>query len=147
MPASRPDDRQDLRRSLRDLVALTMLPTVWARYQPSQICADLVDVVARMIDADGVYLTSAANGCPELLWLRREDDHEIARLLREVANAFDDSATRTDAGHSALQMLVSPLSFQSGGRFVVGACRPGFPNEMERLILRVAVNQAATWLE
>jgi hypothetical protein len=59
MPVSDPGRSQDLRRSLRDLVALTMLPTVWARYRPAQICADLVDVVARMIDADGVYLTPA----------------------------------------------------------------------------------------
>jgi PAS domain S-box-containing protein len=145
MPGSASDGVQDLRRSLRDLVALTMLPTVWARYEPRQICADLVDVVARMIDADGVYLTSPANGCPDLLRLRNEEDHEAARLLREAGNGSERPAT--DAGQPALQMLSSPLSFQGGGRFVVGARRPDFPNEMERLILRVAVNQAATWLE
>ena len=145
MPGSASDGVQDLRRSLRDLIALTMLPTVWARYEARQICTDLVDVVARMIDADGVYLASPANGCPDLLRLRNEADHEAARLLREAGNGSERAAT--DAGQPALQMLSSPLSFQGGGRFVVGARRPDFPNEMERLILRVAVNQAATWLE
>lgn len=145
MPGSASDGVQDLRRSLRDLIALTMLPTVWARYEPRQICTDLVDVVARMIDADGVYLASPANGCPDLLRLRNEADHEAARLLREAGNGSERAAT--DAGQPALQMLSSPLSFQGGGRFVVGARRADFPNEMERLILRVAVNQAATWLE
>lgn len=145
MPGSASDGVQDLRRSLRDLIALTMLPTVWARYEARQICTDLVDVVARMIDADGVYLASPANGCPDLLRLRNEADHEAARLLREAGNGSERAAT--DAGQPALQMLSSPLSFQGGGRFVVGARRADFPNEMERLILRVAVNQAATWLE
>ena len=117
MPGSASDGVQDLRRSLRDLIALTMLPTVWARYEARQICTDLVDVVARMIDADGVYLASPANGCPDLLRLRNEADHEAARLLREAGNGSERAAT--DAGQPALQMLSSPLSFQGGGRFVV----------------------------
>ena len=131
-------DDQDLRRSLRDLVALTMLPTVWARYEPRQICADLVDVVARMIDADGVYLSSAANGCPEVLRLRDEGDRELERFLRAPAGATPEPPLRA---------LSSPMSFQTEDRFVVAARRPDFPNEMERLILRVALNQASTWLE
>jgi PAS domain S-box-containing protein len=139
MAASHPEGSQDLRRSLRDLVALTMLPTVWARYQPAQICADLVDVVARMIDADGVFLTAPANGVEQLLWLRTEDDQEAARILREEGNTRGTTA--------ALQVASYSFSFQAGGRFAVGARRPGFPSEMERLILQVAVNQAATWLE
>ena len=52
----------ELRRSLRDVVSLSMLPTVWAAYGPSQICADLVDVVNRMVSADGVFLASTTCG-------------------------------------------------------------------------------------
>ena len=131
---------QDLRRSLRDLVALSMLPTVWVRYDAPQICGDLVDVVARMIDADGVYLSSTVNGCPDLLRRRDEDDRDVARLLRD-ATAADES------GKPPLRLLSAPLSFQADDRFVVGARRPDFPNELERLIVRVALNQASTWLE
>ncbi len=147
MPANDAEGVQDLRRSLRDLIALTMLPTVWARYEPRQICADLVDVVARMIDADGVYLTSPLNGCPELLRLRDKDDCEAARMLRETGNGPEEVGSGTDVEAAALRLLSSPLSFQMGGRFVVAARRRDFPNEMERLVLRVAINQAATWLE
>ena len=130
-------DVQDLRRSLRDLVALTMLPTVWARYEPRQICADLVDVVGRMINADGVYLASPANGCPDLLRLRDEGDRDLERVLREGVQAPEPP----------LRLLSSPLSFHTEDRFVVAARRPDFPNDTERLILRIAVNQASTWLE
>ena len=141
---------QDLRRSLRDLVALTMLPTVWARYEPRQICADLVDVVARMIDADGVYLASPTNDCPELLRLRHEEDRELERILRSVtaeAPAAGKVQTETPPDQPPVRLLSSPLSFQQADRFIVAARRPDFPNELERLILRVAVNQASTWLE
>jgi signal transduction histidine kinase/ActR/RegA family two-component response regulator len=137
-------DLAELRRSLRDVVALTMLPTVWAGYESRQICADFVDVVARMVDAEGVFLTSPANGCDELLRLRREDDAEAERSLRAAAAEVAIGTVQTVAG---LRLLTSALSFNTADRFVVAARRPDFPNETERLILRVAANQASTWLD
>jgi PAS domain S-box-containing protein len=143
-------DLLELRRSLRDVVALTMLPTVWAAYEPHQICADLVDVIARMVDADGVYLTSPANGAAEILRLKREGDYETERCLR--AAVADEAAISTvqvagGTGTTALRLLAAPLSFQTRDRFVVASRRADFPDELERLILRVAANQASTWLD
>ena len=143
-------DLLELRRSLRDVVALTMLPTVWAAYEPHQICADLVDVVARMVDADGVYLTSPANGAAEILRLKRQGDQETERCLR--AAAAEEAAIATvqvagGTGEPTLRLLAAPLSFRTGDRFVVASRRADFPDEMERLILRVAANQASTWLD
>ena len=74
----------ELRRSLRDVLALTMLPTVWAGYEPQQICADLVDVVARMVNADGVYLGPDVQGSIEILRLKRQGDTDTEQALREV---------------------------------------------------------------
>lgn len=138
-----------LRRSLRDVVALTMLPTVWAGYNPKQICADLVDVVARMIDADGVLLISATSGCGDILRLKRVGDRATERSLRAAAAEVVTADVRTAAadGETPLRMLTSSLSLQSTDRFVVAARRADFPNETERVILRVAANQASTWLE
>jgi signal transduction histidine kinase/CheY-like chemotaxis protein len=137
-------DLTELRRSLRDVVALTMLPTVWAGYEPRQICADFVDVVARMVDSDGVFLRSPANGCDELLRLRREGDVETERSLRAAAV---EAAIGTVETVADLRLLTTALSFNTTDRFVVAARRPDFPNETERLILRVAANQASTWLD
>jgi signal transduction histidine kinase/CheY-like chemotaxis protein len=149
------NDLAELRRSLRDLVALTMLPTVWAGYEPSQICVDLVDVVARMVDADGVYLHSPTNGCDELLRLKREGDAETEDALRAAAAeatigsvvTIGNVQTITGSGQYPLRLLASSLSFQTTDRFVVAARRAEFPNETERLLLRVAANQASTWLD
>lgn len=139
----------ELRRSLRDVVALTMLPTVWAGYGPQQICADLVDVVARMVDADGVYLTSPTNEFAEILRLKREGDRETERCVRAAAAEFVIGTVQTVAatGGPGLRLMTSSLSFQTTDRFVVASRRADFPNETERLILRVAANQASTWLD
>jgi PAS domain S-box-containing protein len=149
-PAAEPArDVAELRRSLRDVVALTMLPTVWAGYEPRQICADLVDVIARMVDADGIYLTAPANEGGEILRLGREGDHETERGLRAAAAEAAPGNVQTVAGSGGppLRLLTSALSFHTLDRFVVASRRADFPNETERLILRVAANQASNWLD
>jgi signal transduction histidine kinase/CheY-like chemotaxis protein len=148
-PLTPAPDLAELRRSLRDLVALTMLPTVWAGYEPRQICVDLVDVVARMVDADGVYLHSPTNGCDELLRLKSEGDRETEDALRAAAaeGTIGPVQTVTGQGQYPLRLRTSSLSFQTTDRFVVAARRAEFPNETERLLLRVAANQASTWLD
>jgi PAS domain S-box-containing protein len=142
-------DLAALRRSLRDVVALTMLPTVWAAYEPRQICADLVDVITRMIDVDGVYLTAPSNECGEILRLESEDDQETERFLRAAAAeaATGNVQTVAGSGEPPLRLLTFALSFQTNDRFAVAARRPDFPTEIERLTLRVAANQASTWLD
>src|ERR1041385_6717224 len=78
-------DLDALRRSLRDVVALTMLPTVWAAYEPHQICADLVGVITRMIDVEGVYLIAPSHQCTDILHLKDSGDREVERCLRAAA--------------------------------------------------------------
>jgi PAS domain S-box-containing protein len=134
-----------LRRSLRDVVALTMLPTVWAAYEPPQICSDLVDVIMRMIDADGVYLTAQA--CGEIVRLKRESDLEIADFLRSSAASAPGVAGAVVDSSGVPRLLTLALSFRTPDRLLVASRRSDFPTEMERLVLRVASNQAATWLD
>src|ERR1051326_7679016 len=83
--AERGRDLDALRRSLRDVVALTMLPTVWAAYEPNQICADLVDVITRMIDVEGVYLLAPSHQCHDILRLKHQGNREVERCLRAAA--------------------------------------------------------------
>jgi PAS domain S-box-containing protein len=147
--AERGRDLDALRRSLRDVVALTMLPTVWAAYEPHQICADLVDVIARMIDVEGVYLIAPSHQCSDILRLKNPSDQETERCLRAVAADAPNGNVRTVArsGEPDLRLLALPLSYHGTDRFAVAGCRSDFPTETERLILRVAANQASTWLD
>src|SRR5687767_5916981 len=138
-------DSAGLRRSLRDLVALTMLPTVWAGYRPRQICEDLVDVLARMVDADGILLISTRNDVPELVRLKRAGDVETERSMRDALGSVSSVQTVATAD-GALRLLTASLSLHTTDRLVVAARRADFPNEMERLTFSVAINQASTWL-
>src|SRR3954462_9075898 len=52
-----------LRRCLRDLVALSALPALWAGRDPAQIADGLAEVLASMLHADLVYV--GLNGLPE----------------------------------------------------------------------------------
>src|ERR1051325_6508026 len=142
-------DLDALRRSLRDVVSLTMLPTVWAAYEPHQICADLVDVICRMIDVEGVYLIAPSHQCSDILRLKHQGDREIVRCLRAAAAEGANGNVRTVArpGQDDLRLLTFALSYHANDRFAVAARRPDFPTEIERLILRVAANQASTWLD
>src|ERR1043165_3131154 len=102
----------ELRRSLRDVVALTTLPTVWAAYEPRQICADLVDVITRMIDVEGVYLIAPSHRCSDILHLKDEGDREAERCLRAAAADAPNGNVQTAArpGEPGLRLLTLSLS-------------------------------------
>jgi signal transduction histidine kinase len=141
------DETQLLRRCLRDVVALTALPSVWSGYDTRQICTDVVDLIARTLDPDAVYLTASSDAIA-LVHLRDPNDEEAQRLLREAATGPIQSEQRmTGSGGRELRILSCPLSPDSADRLLLAAWRSDFPNEMERLLLRVAANQASTWIE
>ena len=53
--ATVPGETRTLRRTMRDLVALSALPALWAGYRPLQIAEGLADVLFSMLRLDLVY--------------------------------------------------------------------------------------------
>ena len=51
-------DLLDLRHFVRDLAALTALPTVWKDYEPTRIAESAASALAPMLGADFVYIRS-----------------------------------------------------------------------------------------
>ena len=51
-----PSETQTLRRTMRDLVALSALPAVWAGYRPLQVAEGLADVLLSTLRLDLVYI-------------------------------------------------------------------------------------------
>src|ERR1041385_801267 len=125
-------DLDALRRSLRDVVALTMLPTVWAAYEPHQICTDLVDVISRMIDVEGVYLVAPSHQGGDILRLKQQGNREVERCLGAAAADRPNGNVKivARAGGPDIHLLTFALSYHSADRFVVAACRPDFPTEI-----------------
>src|SRR5688572_20575422 len=50
------DDVSSLRRGMRDLVALTALPAIWAGRQPRDVAEGLADVLITILRLDLVYI-------------------------------------------------------------------------------------------
>src|SRR4029077_15382061 len=50
------DESRTLRRTMRDLVALSALPAVWAGYRPLQVAEGLADVLLSTLRLDLVYI-------------------------------------------------------------------------------------------
>src|SRR5688500_12080104 len=121
-----------LRRCLRDVVAMTMLPAGCAGYDAVHIFNDLVDVVIRTVDADGVLLTVSGRATFDILCLRDETDPHLAGLLREWATAPAAGDEPVACGGRELRFLSYPLIAGSDDRLVAASYRPDFPSESER---------------
>src|SRR5438270_6950365 len=50
------NETRTLRRTMRDLVALSALPAVWAGYRPPQVAEGLADVLLSTLRLDLVYI-------------------------------------------------------------------------------------------
>src|SRR5687768_8641588 len=51
-----PDEIRNLRRTMRDLVALSVLPAVWTGYGPDGIAQSLADVLLNILSLDLLYI-------------------------------------------------------------------------------------------
>src|SRR5688572_26751606 len=78
---------QALRRALRDVLALSALPSVWTGYTTAQIANNLADVLMRSTGCDAIYLTLRSQAALDVLRVRDERDAELPRYLAEVAGA------------------------------------------------------------
>ena len=56
MTTERHDEIQRLRNAMRDLVALSTLPAVWAGYAPEGIASSLADILLNTLSLDLVYV-------------------------------------------------------------------------------------------
>ena len=51
-----PASSKELRRCIRDLVALSALPAGWQNYDMRQICGSIVAALIPLLDADFVFI-------------------------------------------------------------------------------------------
>ncbi len=51
-----PDDGSSLRRTMRDVVALSTLPAVWTSYGPDGIALSVADVLVNTLSLDLLYI-------------------------------------------------------------------------------------------
>jgi len=147
-----------LQRCINDLVGILTLPAICCGGEPQQIVRTLLDVLVRTVHLDLVYVwlkepidalpVEMARAEPRLGGM--DAAREMSAVLRQSLG--DNPQNWAPAGRILLRgreiSVVTLLLGLQGeiGVVVAGSERIDFPGQTERLLLSVAVNQAAIGL-
>src|ERR1700704_6514271 len=144
---------------MRDLVALSALPAVWAGYQPRQVAEGLADALLSTLRLDLVYLRLPGQTDGQEIEVARtagrpatpDQTRDIARALAPCLDGgTSDSAPSipNPAGGGTVRLAVVRIGGdREGGLLVAGSRQTAFPSEADRLLLTVGANQAAAVLQ
>jgi len=147
------DTVQALRQGLRDIVALTALPTLWAGRSTPEVAEGLCQVIWTLVEPAIVYISVKMHHDANPLELVQTEQQLIvgqqARLIGEQFTPWLTAASSSPPSlvhpfsHEILQTTVLPLGNNASNGFVV----VGIPSarqltELDYLLLSVAVNQA-----
>jgi PAS domain S-box-containing protein len=148
------DEISSLRHTMRDLVALSALPVIWAGYNSERIAESLADVMLSILSLELIYLTFARKGATGVTEVARcsqlgdsaENRQAIGRAVAPWLN--DPIGSVSVIPHPLQEGTVRIASARFGyvgdaGVIVAGSVRPDFPSEQERLLIRFGANQAA----
>lgn len=141
----------DLRKCLRDLIALSTLPAIWKDYQPQQIADSVSAALLTMLSADFVYVTLPGTRNDPSVEVTRSGSRMSAAFVSAVESAVRGNGSgRSEQtmsiadpiGAGELTVVSVPIGFTGTAKMVAGSLRSRFPNEKERLLLGIAANDA-----
>jgi PAS domain S-box-containing protein len=147
---------QDLQRSLRDLVALSTLPAVWAKTSPLNIVGSLAELLQRALSLNFVYVHAHRDEGPNLEAVRTNRPpipSQTAQFFGQTlspwlrCDAVGVHSISNPCGSGTVRVMVLSLGHGAHGFVAAGSARPDFPSESEQLLLRVGTNQAEIVLE
>lgn len=146
----------ELRRCLRDVLALLALPAVWRSQSVAGILEKLMEALEASVAADFLYASArrGGEGVVEAARLggRTATEVELAEAARWVepfaAGTASREGTLACGPLGELWAVYEPLGFRaSGGSVVVATLRHGFPTTSERVVIRSAVALVTTSLD
>jgi PAS domain S-box-containing protein len=134
---------RELRRCVRDLVALSSLPALWIKADPSQIAESVGLLTVSILDVDFacVFMRDPqieAVHCHQKSNVGSIDPAHIREKYRPNA-VFETE----DSGQGRLRAMCVPIGNEAGSGLVALSRRLDFPTQTEQTLLRVAANQAA----
>jgi PAS domain S-box-containing protein len=143
-------DPFELRRCIRDLIALSTLPAIWKDYNPYQIADSAAAALVAMLGADFVYvLIRDDTSKPSTEVLRgaaavASESLELVRAaLRDELSARPGQRRGTIAGpggNGTLHLACAPIGFGEAVA-VAGSGHRDFPTEAHMLLLQTAANE------
>jgi C4-dicarboxylate-specific signal transduction histidine kinase len=146
----------ELRRLVRDLIALSALPAMWKDYEPGRIAESAASVLVSMLGAEFIYVGLSSESDDNGVDVVKMAAPVEATLLTELADTVKleirdagGRQTMTIANplfRSALRLAIAPIGVEGIGVIVAGALAADFPTETQRLLLVTAANKAALGL-
>jgi PAS domain S-box-containing protein len=148
------NDSDELRRCVRDLVALSTLPVIWINHDGRQIADSVAEALIAILGLEFVYIAAATGGRQiEVSRMGDRDAADRTEQLRAALAVWIGSAPPTDAvyidnpvGAGTVRVFFLPIGFPEPAMIVAASRSPGFPSQTERLLLTVTANQMAVAL-
>jgi PAS domain S-box-containing protein len=146
-----PANSNELRRCIRDLVALSALPAGWQNYDMRQIGGSIVAALIAILDADFVFIVPPGEGNQFISELARNRltpkslKHVRAMLQRKGAllGSGQEFVLDDASGSGGLHVATAPIGFGGDATLAAGCFRDTFPTRTEKLLLNTGANQAA----
>ena len=146
-PSESSDTETELRRTIRDLVSLSSLPAIWINADAGQIADSLAKLAVSILDAEFACVI-----------LRDPELETIQCHERSIARPLDLAQVRAryrpnskfEIEHESfgrLHAMCVPIGRELGSGLITLSRRPGFPNDTEQTLLRVAANLAGIALQ
>jgi len=152
------DEIKRLQSYINDLISVQALPAIWSGLDAHQIVNKLLEVLTSLLRLDFAGMrVNDSNGGPPIEAVRLAPDrnpythsHELRALEAWLKGDLPAERIVTSNPIGTGDVTIAP--FRVGlqdeiGLVVVAAARTNFPTDMERLLLRVAVNQAVIGLQ
>ncbi|MGR8979545.1 MAG: sigma-54 interaction domain-containing protein [Gammaproteobacteria bacterium] len=150
---------RSLQGCINDLIGLLALPAIWSGSDASQVLDTLLDVLVRMLCLEFAYarLISPTDsipteicrvaGCP----IANDKTERIGRILLPWLDGHDSSETTVFSnpiGPGEIAATCARLGWgRERGVVVAASTDPGFPDKVELLLFKTAVNQAIIELQ
>jgi DNA-binding CsgD family transcriptional regulator len=147
-------DPQDLRAYIRDLIALSALPSIWKDYQPQQIAESVADALLAVLSADLVYVSLASASDHQSVEVIRVGSQITASLVnaaeiilrrRETGRVERETLITDPAGEGQLRIVSTPVGLT--GTLAAGSLRPDFISNKHRLLLASAAGDVTVALD
>jgi PAS domain S-box-containing protein len=151
MDIDQSDEILRLRATVRDLLALSIIPEAWVGREPPAIAADLADLLIGSLNLDFAFVRLCDptghqpvesirgdrwKGFPE--WLQQ-------RFVRFGQVSRTEIVTNVGGPEKSCCGVVIPIGVNSERGLIAAACdRSDFPDQLDQQLLSVAANNAAT---
>ena len=150
-------DPAELRRFIRDLLALSALPAIMKSYNPRQIADTVVEAVESMLDADFMYMSLLGRRDDAVIEIVRTHERRagdfvdaISTAMRELLPAYSSAPTvavPNPIGEGTVRIAVAPIGIGGNTVILAASRRTDFPTAAERLLLGIAANEATIALQ